>query len=178
MEWQNPYKNLHPTLIPKMKPLTIHKKAKYTGHRPAKFSSSGGGSPHHGHRGRHNKYYSSASHARESAFDKKVDTSDKFAANQSRSVAKTYFDNSTKAGTEKMSGTAGAATAQASGLMTAEGARSLAPDPEVQLLSTVSNLAYQPGIDPTMTSEVQTKSNLKEQGYQTKSQEEVTENVQ
>lgn len=41
MEWQNPYKNMHPTLIPKIKPLTVHKKAKYTGQRPEKFTGKG-----------------------------------------------------------------------------------------------------------------------------------------
>lgn len=65
MEWLNPYKNMHPTLIPKIKPLTIHKKAKYTGQRPEKFSSKEAANPNW-RAGRGSKF-SSADPARENA---------------------------------------------------------------------------------------------------------------
>ena len=32
--YSNPYNNMHPTLIPKLKPLSVNQKIKYTGNRP------------------------------------------------------------------------------------------------------------------------------------------------
>lgn len=73
-----------------------------------------------------------------------------YTANPGHSRARNFLDGSTKADTEKMSGSIGAGTGPGtSGVMTAEGARTLVGDPEHKLVSTATAMAYTP-LEPAM----------------------------
>ena len=117
LEWLNPYMNMHPTLIPKMKPLTLQKKPKYTGQRPEKFIiPKEVSSVKDQSRIQRNYNFSSGGHSRDKIFEKyRDDNNENYATNQSKSITKTYVDQSTFADSEKLSGTAGTGAATAFG---------------------------------------------------------------